>query len=73
MVLDANPLEYIRNSDKVSKVMIGGRLLDAATLNEELTGDRKRPAYWWEGADGVQGYTGPAGGGANAHADQDDG
>ena len=73
VVLDADPTQDIRNSDKVSKVMIGGRLLDAATLNEELTGDRKRPAYWWEGADGVQGYTGPAGGGAGAHADQDEG
>jgi hypothetical protein len=29
-------------------VMINGRLYDAATLNEEVTGNRKRPAYWWE-------------------------
>ena len=73
VVLDADPTKDIRNSDKVSKVMIGGRLLDAATLNEELTGSRKRPAYWWEGKDGGAGYAGPAGGGATAHADQDDG
>lgn len=73
VVLDADPTQDIRNSDKISKVMIGGRLLDAATLNEELTGTRKRPAYWWEGKDGAQGYTGPAGGGSTAHADQDDG
>lgn len=73
VVLDADPTKDIRNSDKVSKVMIGGRLLDAATLNEELTGNRKRPAYWWEGKDGGAGYAGPAGGGATAHADQDDG
>lgn len=74
VVLDADPTQDIRNSDKVSKVMIGGRLLDAATLNEELTGTRKRPAYWWEGRPGSEsGYTGPAGGGASAHADQDDG
>ncbi|MFM8377406.1 MAG: amidohydrolase family protein, partial [Phenylobacterium sp.] len=73
VVLDADPTRDIRNSDKVSKVMLGGRLLDAATLNEELTGSRKRPAYWWEGADGAQGYAGPAGGGASAHSDQDDG
>ena len=73
VVLDADPTQDIRNSDKISKVMIGGRLLDAATLNEELTGTRKRPAYWWEGKDGAQGYTGPAGGGATAHADTDDG
>lgn len=73
VVLDADPTKDIRNSDKVNKVMIGGRLLDAATLNEELTGNRKRPAYWWEGKDGAQGYAGPAGGGITAHADQDDG
>ncbi len=73
VVLDADPTKDIRNSDKISKVMIGGRLLDAATLNEELTGNRKRPAYWWEGKDGAQGYAGPAGGGATADADLDDG
>lgn len=73
VVLDADPTKDIRNSDKISKVMIGGRLLDAATLNEELTGTRKRPAYWWEGKDGGAGYAGPAGGGATADADTDDG
>lgn len=73
VVLDADPTKDIRNSDKISKVMIGGRLLDAATLNEELTGSRKRPAYWWEGKDGGAGYAGPAGGGATADADLDDG
>ena len=73
VVLDADPTQDIRNSDKISKVMIGGRLLDAATLNEELTGTRKRPAYWWEGKDGGAGYTGPAGGGPTADADTDDG
>ncbi|MFM6949812.1 MAG: amidohydrolase family protein [Novosphingobium sp.] len=73
VVLDADPTKDIRNSDKISKVMIGGRLLDAATLNEELTGTRKRPPYWWEGKDGAQGYAGPAGGGATADADLDDG
>lgn len=73
VVLDADPTKDIRNSDKISKVMIGGRLLDTATLNEELTGTRKRPAYWWEGKDGAQGYAGPAGGGATADADLDDG
>ena len=48
IVLDANPLDDISNTDKVSKVMLNGRLYDAATLNEELTGARKRPPYWWE-------------------------
>ena len=40
--------ENIRNSDKVRSVMLGGRLYDAATLNEQVTGNRKRQAYWWE-------------------------
>ena len=48
VVLDANPLENIRNTEQVSKVMLGGRLYDAATLNEEVTGNYARQAYWWE-------------------------
>jgi imidazolonepropionase-like amidohydrolase len=48
VVLDANPLENIQNTDNVSQVMLGGRLYDAATLNEQMTGNRRRPAYWWE-------------------------
>ncbi|MCC6479305.1 MAG: PD40 domain-containing protein [Sphingomonadaceae bacterium] len=52
VVLDADPTADIRNSEHITKVMINGRLYDAATLNEEVTGNRKRPAYWWEGAPG---------------------
>ena len=48
VVLDADPSADIRNSDKVAKVMIGGRLYDAGTLNEEVTGNRKRLPYYWE-------------------------
>jgi imidazolonepropionase-like amidohydrolase/Tol biopolymer transport system component len=48
VVLDADPSVDIRNSDKVAKVMIGGRLYDAGTLNEEVTGARKRLPYYWE-------------------------
>ncbi|WP_375207366.1 amidohydrolase family protein [Hyphococcus sp.] len=48
IVLDANPLDDIQNTDEISHVMLNGRLYDAATLNEETTGDYKRPPYWWE-------------------------
>jgi imidazolonepropionase-like amidohydrolase len=48
VVLDADPTADIRNSDKVSRVMLGGRLYDAATLDEVGTGTAKRGAYWWE-------------------------
>jgi imidazolonepropionase-like amidohydrolase len=49
VVLDADPTQDIRNSDKVRQVMLGGRLYDAATMNEVATGTARRPAYWWEG------------------------
>jgi imidazolonepropionase-like amidohydrolase/Tol biopolymer transport system component len=70
VVLDADPTQDIRNSDKVAKVMINGRLYDAATLNEEVTGTRKRPAYWWEREGGGNGMTSD---GIAVAADADDG
>jgi imidazolonepropionase-like amidohydrolase/Tol biopolymer transport system component len=48
VILDANPLENIRNTEKVSKVMLNGRLYDSATMNEEVTGTRRRAPYFWE-------------------------
>jgi imidazolonepropionase-like amidohydrolase/Tol biopolymer transport system component len=60
IVLEANPLENIRNSEKVAQVMLGGRLYDAATLNQVAPVAAKRPAYWWAptGATGAQGESG---------------
>ena len=55
VVLDADPTADIRNSDKISRVMLGGRLYDSATLNEVETGTRKRMPYWWEGAGSASG------------------
>ena len=55
VVLDADPTIDIRNSDKVRQVMLGGRLYDAATLNEAATGTYRRKPYWWEGAEGGNG------------------
>ena len=48
VVLDADPSQNIRNSDKISHVMLGGRLYDARTMNEVETGDARRLPYWWE-------------------------
>jgi len=48
VVLSDNPLDDIRNTDKVEHVMIGGRLYEAETMNEVHTGDAKRLPYWWE-------------------------
>lgn len=48
VILDENPLEDIRNTDKVDHVMIGGRLYEAETMNEVITGNKERLPYWWE-------------------------
>jgi imidazolonepropionase-like amidohydrolase/Tol biopolymer transport system component len=48
VVLDADPTVDIRNSDKISRVMLGGRMYDSATMNEVDTGTHKRKPYWWE-------------------------
>ncbi len=48
VVLTADPSADIRNSDKIAQVMLGGRLYDAATMNEVETGTAKRLPYWWE-------------------------
>ena len=48
VVLDADPTVNIRNSDKVNRVMLGGRLYDAMTMNEVVSGTKPRLPYWWE-------------------------
>jgi len=55
IVLDADPSVDIRNSDKIARVMVGGRLYDARTMNEVETGDAKRLPYWWENGGGAAG------------------
>lgn len=47
IVLNENPLNDIRNSDKIKYVMINGRLYDAETMNEVGT-DRIRGDFWWQ-------------------------
>jgi imidazolonepropionase-like amidohydrolase len=50
VVLDANPLENIRNSERVGMVMVNGRLFDAATLRELGGQPRARwagPTVFW--------------------------
>ena len=48
VILDADPTQDIRNSDHINQVMLNGRLYDAATLNETVTGNRVRQPYFWE-------------------------
>ena len=48
VILSDNPLDDIYNTDNVEMVMQGGRLYEAETMDEQVTGTRKRIPYWWE-------------------------
>jgi len=48
VVLDANPLDDIYQTDKVNLVMLNGRLYEAATLNETVTGNRETLPFYWQ-------------------------
>ena len=56
LVLDADPTVEIRNTDKINRVMLGGRMYDPVTLNEVVTGKRVRQPYWWETGGGFGGF-----------------
>jgi imidazolonepropionase-like amidohydrolase/Tol biopolymer transport system component len=48
LILDADPTQDIRNTERIHRVMLGGRLYDPLTMNEVATGNRTRAPYWWE-------------------------
>lgn len=48
IVLDANPLEDIHNTNTVRYTMVNGRLYDAYTMNEIGNYDRPRSKFYWE-------------------------
>jgi Tol biopolymer transport system component/imidazolonepropionase-like amidohydrolase len=48
VVLDANPLEDIRNSEAIRYVMVNGRLFDAMTMNEVGNHPSERAPFFWE-------------------------
>ena len=54
IVLDANPLEDIRNSEQVRYTMVNGRLYESATLKEVGNYDKERTPFWFEVAGGGQ-------------------
>lgn len=48
IVIDGNPLEDIRQSDRVTHTMVNGRLYDANSLNEIGLRERKRAPFEFE-------------------------
>jgi imidazolonepropionase-like amidohydrolase len=47
-VLDANPLENLRDSEKVAWVMVNGRLYDANTMDQDGNHPEPRGRLFWE-------------------------
>jgi imidazolonepropionase-like amidohydrolase len=47
LVLDANPLDDLKNTAKIAEVMKNGRLYDAATLNETYPRQKALDPQWW--------------------------
>jgi imidazolonepropionase-like amidohydrolase len=54
VVLNRNPLIDIHHTQEIADVMINGRLFDAKTLAERVTGDRQAPRLWWHDRDYLQ-------------------
>jgi imidazolonepropionase-like amidohydrolase len=47
-VIDGNPLQDIRQSEKVAYTVVNGRIYDAATMDEVGNSPRKRGTFYWE-------------------------
>jgi len=47
IVVDGNPLQDIRQSERVQYTIVNGKAYDAATL-VEVGSTARRPPYWWE-------------------------
>lgn len=48
LILDANPLEDIHNTDNIHRIMQNGRLYEAESLSEVVTGDAKLQPFYWQ-------------------------
>lgn len=48
-VVDGNPLEDVKVTDRITHVIVNGRLYRADNLAEEVTGNTAAPTLWWHG------------------------
>ena len=47
VILNTNPLDNIRNTVDLDRVMINGRLYDAATMDQQWPEQQPLPDFWW--------------------------
>ena len=48
LVLNANPLQDIRNTDQISHVLLNGRMYEASTLSEVHSGESELKPFYWQ-------------------------
>ncbi|MFZ6689638.1 amidohydrolase family protein [Undibacterium sp. SXout11W] len=60
MIVDGDVLHDIRQSDRVTQVMLNGRLYDSATMNEVGATKKPRKPFFFEGKSGVNAPVGAA-------------
>lgn len=53
VIMDANPLNDIRNSEKIKYVMINGRIFDSLSMNEFGAREKLRGKFWFETGKGM--------------------
>jgi hypothetical protein len=53
VILNDNPLDDIRNSEKIKYVMINGRLYDTESMNEIGNREKPRLHFWWQMSHGM--------------------
>jgi hypothetical protein len=61
-VLDANPLDDIKNTNTIRYVMKNGRVYEGNTLNEIWPRQRALPKQWWMTHDAITAAGGRRGG-----------
>jgi len=60
LVLDANPLDNIRNTETIRYTMVNGRLYDAETMNEIGNKATPRGRFYWEISRNADSFSWPA-------------
>jgi len=48
LIVDGNPLEDIRTTDRVAYVVLNGRIYEGGTLTETVSGQRKLTPFYWQ-------------------------
>jgi len=59
VILDANPLDDIRNTIKIDRIVQNGRLYDGDTLDEQWPEAKPLAPFWWWSEDDSRYSTAP--------------